>query len=51
VGHNLLGGALPPSWGTSRSALASLAAVSIAGNNFTGEIPPNWGLLQQMHYL
>ncbi len=22
-----------------------------AGNNFTGEIPPNWGLLQDLHYL
>lgn len=21
------------------------------GNNFTGEIPPNWGLLQDLHYL
>ena len=117
LGFNRLGGSLPKGWGTSRSALASLASVVIAGgqreggrglgmgraalgaghgagctapelvpappaahcrravvpplgvrpcprmplgapptrvragNNFTGEIPPNWGLLQDLHYL
>lgn len=52
VGFNQMGGQLPASWGGSgRSALAALTTLVVAGNNFSGPVPPALGMLPALHYL